>query len=188
MPFLQAFLDYSTQEMLHQCFASLAAAAGSPISADLRLTLQDCRLGFNLAAADGLEKQLGAAARAHAIAAGDEAADDGPEADTAATGAAAGPSSRPGTATSGSSRPGSPTAGRPDAAGAAIGQQPETASPFQAAASEAGAGSSGGAGAKGRPELLVPLQQVALFLREAGLVPRVLAKLVTDQYHVRAAA
>jgi hypothetical protein len=51
------------QEMLHQCYTALAAPAAGPRAAELRLTLHDCRLGFNLAARGALTRQLAAAER-----------------------------------------------------------------------------------------------------------------------------
>lgn len=162
--------------MLHQCFASLATGTGAR-PADLRLTLQDCRLGFNMGAAPALAAQQATAARMQAIAAGEEPPEaPGSFLDPAATaGAAAGAAGAaslagPGTAAAmdwDASRCTSPTS--------TLGRRPGTTT----------TGISAGAGAGlGQSESMVTLAQVSLFLREANLVPRVLAKHITDLYHV----
>jgi hypothetical protein len=230
------------QEMLHQCFTSLAAAVPTHRAADLRLTLQDCRMGFNLAAGQALSCQLAAAEL-------DQVVEDGatPEEIEARVGGGterhaglggAGPhlhgappaidnakvrhalnhcylqvralqreqeeaqqlqeqqaqqqqsgGGRPATPPGAlvGSRPTSPLrrsmslfggSSRPSTPGSSSGR-PGTDAPGQPAG-DGGGGDGGGSS----PELLVPLRQVSLFLREAGLVPRVLSKLVTDQFHV----
>jgi hypothetical protein len=240
----QAFYDHSMQELLHQCFTSLAAGDPSHRAADLRLTRQDCRLGFNLAAGEVLSRQLLAAEL-------DQAVEDGasPEEIEAMVGGGAGrcgarrgwarpgchlPCCHPGSGgvrsthpgprlqvralqreqeearqlqeqraqqqQGGGSRPSTPPRGpagsrpasplrrsmslfggssRPSTPGSTT--RPGTDAPGQPAGDGASDTSSSSSSS---PELLVPLRQVSLFLREAGLVPRVLSKLVTDQFHV----
>jgi hypothetical protein len=160
--------------MLHQCYASLATGTGAR-PADLRLTLQDCRLGFNMGAAPTLAAQQVTAARMQAIAAGEEppeAAGSFLDPAAAAGGAGAAPLAGPAAPAAAGMDWDAPRCSSPTST---LGRRPGTAA----------TGISAGAGpGLGQAESMVTLAQVSLFLREANLVPRVLAKHITDMYHV----